>query len=78
VNLVFATGSQGMLACGAIDVAALQNFGYPAARVRPANGPSIATVADLLAGIVKEANPAAGALGVAVGMSGADALERLA
>ena len=77
MNLVFAIGERGPLGCGAIDARALQRFGYPAARVRPTTGSSIGTLDDLLGGEVKEANPDATALGVAVGMSGRAALERL-
>jgi uncharacterized protein YunC (DUF1805 family) len=67
----------GMVGCGAFDVAALNNFGYPAAKVRPAQGGSIASIDDLLRGIVKEVNPAAEKLGLKVGISGREALELL-
>ncbi|MDD1719097.1 MAG: YunC family protein, partial [Methanoregulaceae archaeon] len=73
VNLVNIIARLGMVGCGAFDVSALNNFGYPAARVRPATGNSVATLDDLLGGIVREANDAAGALGVRVGMSGREA-----
>lgn len=77
VNLVGVVTARGMLGCGAIDVTALDTFKYPAARVRPAAGPSISTVEDLLVGTVKDANIAAQELGVAVGMSGREALDIL-
>jgi uncharacterized protein YunC (DUF1805 family) len=77
VNLVFAVTATGMLACGAFDVAALDRFKYPAARVKSATGAPIATVDDLLAGIVKDANEGAAKRGVTVGMTGRQALERL-
>lgn len=77
VNLVFVVARKGMVGCGAFDVAALGNFGYPAARVRPVHHDAIRTLDDLLAGEVKEANPAAGELGVVPGMSGRDALDIL-
>ena len=64
-----------MVGCGAFDGAALDNFSYPAARVRPTRGDSIATIGDLLAGAVKDANATAIKLGVKVGMSGRDALD---
>jgi uncharacterized protein YunC (DUF1805 family) len=67
----------GMVGCGVFDVAALNNFGYPAARVRPAQGSCIATIEDLLQGIVKEVNPAAEKLGLKVGQTGREALELL-
>jgi uncharacterized protein YunC (DUF1805 family) len=77
VNLVNVVTDVGMVGCGAFDVAALNNFGYPAARVRPAQGSSIATIEDLLQGIIKEANPAAEKLGLKVGQTGREALELL-
>ena len=77
VNLVNAVTDVGMVGCGAFDVAALNNFGYPAAKVRPAHGSSIATIEDLLQGIVKEVNPAAEKLGLKVGLTGREALELL-
>lgn len=77
VNLVFATGSKGLVGCGAVDVLALANFSYPAARVRPKNGKSIVSIDDLLNGIVKEANKNAEEIGISVGMSGREALTLL-
>ena len=77
VNLVNAVTDRGMVGCGAFDVMALNNFGYPAARVRPSKGSSISTIEDLLEGIVKEANPAAEELGVRIGMTGRQALDLL-
>ena len=64
VNLVNVVTDVGMVGCGAFDVAALNNFGYPAAKVRPSQGSSIATIEDLLQGIVKEVNPAARVAGI--------------
>ena len=77
VNLVNVVTNVGMVGCGAFDVAALNNFGYSAARVRPAQGSSIATIEDLLQGIVKEVNPAAEKLGLKEGLTGREALELL-
>ncbi len=77
VNLVNVVTDVGMVGCGAFDVGALNNFGYPAARVRPAKGSSIVTIEDLLKGIVKEANPAAEKLGLKIGLTGREALELL-
>lgn len=77
VNLVNVATDVGMVGCGAFDVAALNNFGYPAAKVRPSQGSSIATIDDLLQGIVKEVNPAAEKLGVKVGITGREALDLL-
>ena len=75
VNLVNAVTDIGMVGCGAFDVAALDNFDYPAARVKASGGSSITTVGDLLVGVVKDANQAAARLGVQVGMTGREALD---
>lgn len=77
INLVDVVTDVGMVGCGAFDVAALNNFGYPAAKVRPSQGNSIATIDDLLQGIVKEVNPAAEKLGLKVGITGREALDLL-
>ncbi|MFB3764891.1 MAG: YunC family protein [Methanotrichaceae archaeon] len=77
VNLVNVVTDVGMVGCGAFDVIALNNFGYPAAKVRPSQGSSIATIDDLLDGIVKEVNPAAEKLGLKVGITGREALDLL-
>jgi uncharacterized protein YunC (DUF1805 family) len=77
VNLVAVVTDVGMVGCGAFDVAALNNFGYPAARVRPCRGSSIASIDDLLQGIVKEANAAAEKLGLKIGQTGREALDLL-
>lgn len=77
VNLVNVVTDVGMVGCGAFDVGALNSFGYPAAKVRPARGGSIATIEDLLDGIIKEVNPAAEKLGLKVGITGREALDML-
>jgi len=76
-NLVAVVTDNGMVGCGAFDVAALEKFQYPAARVRPSKGDSIATIDDLLEGIVKDANGPAQARGVKIGMTGREALGKL-
>jgi uncharacterized protein YunC (DUF1805 family) len=77
VSLVNVVTDVGMVGCGAFDVAALNNFGYPAAKVRPSRGSTIATIEDLLEGIVKEVNPNAEKLGLKIGLTGREALELL-
>ncbi|MDD1762547.1 MAG: YunC family protein [Methanothrix sp.] len=77
INLVNVVTDVGMVGCGAFDVAALNNFSYPAAKVRPARGSSVATIDDLLQGIIKEVNPAAEKLGIKVGITGKEALDLL-
>lgn len=76
-NLVFVITNKGMVGCGAFDVAALEKFGYPAARVKPTGKDSIDNIEDLMAGEIKDANSAAVKLGVSVGISGKDALNLL-
>jgi len=76
-NLVAVMTDVGMAGCGAFDVAALDSFSYPAVKVRPATGPSIIDVDDILKGIVKEANRSALGRGIRTGMTGRQALELL-
>jgi len=76
-NLVAIKTDVGMIGCGAFDVAALDSFSYPAAKVRPSIGPSIVDTDDLLKGIVKEANRSAIGRGIKTGMTGRAALELL-
>lgn len=76
-NLVAVKTDIGMVGCGAFDVAALDSFSYPAAKVRPAVGPSIADTDDILRGIIKEANRSAMSRGIKNGMTGKQALELL-
>ena len=75
LNLVNVVTDTGMVGCGAFDILALDNFGYPAARVKSATGSGIATIDDLLSGLVKDANAAAIKRGVKVGMTGREALD---
>jgi uncharacterized protein YunC (DUF1805 family) len=77
VSLVAVVTDAGMVGCGAFDVAALEKFGYPAARVRPSAGPSVTSIPELLEGIVKDANAPAQARGVKLGMTGREALGKL-
>jgi uncharacterized protein YunC (DUF1805 family) len=74
-NLVFVITDRGMVGCGAFDVAALDKFDYPAARVKPTTSDSISTIEDLLAGEIKDSNASAAQQGVKVGMTGREALD---
>ena len=76
-NLVAVMTDLGMVGCGAFDVAALDSFSYPAAKVRPAIGPTIVDTDDILKGIIKEANRSALGRGIRTGMTGRQALELL-
>jgi len=75
VNLVSVVTDNGMVGCGAFDVKALDAFDYPAARAGRDDAGLIATIDDLLTGIIKEVNEAARKRGVNIGMSGKEALE---
>jgi len=77
VTLVWVVARRGLVGCGAFDVAALGRFGYPAARVRPACGDSVATLEDLVWGVIKETNVPAQKRGISNGMSGKEALDLL-
>ncbi|MFA5253723.1 MAG: YunC family protein [Methanoregula sp.] len=76
-NLVAVITDTGLVGCGAFDVAALDSFSYPAAKVRPAHGPSIVNTEDIMTGIVKETNRTAMSRGIKNGMTGRQALELL-
>ncbi|WAC05096.1 MAG: YunC family protein [Methanoregula sp.] len=76
-NLVAIRTDVGLVGCGAFDVSALDSFSYPAAKVRPATGPSIVDTDDILKGIVKEANRSAMGRGIRTGMTGRQALDLL-
>ena len=75
LNLVGVVTDIGLAGCGAFDVSALDNFRYPAVRVRSEKGVPIATIEDLLSGIVKDVNKGAVGLGIRVGMTGREALD---
>jgi len=77
ISLVAVVTKTGLVGCGAFDVAALNTFDYPAARVKGAGGGPIASIGDLLSGVVREANSTAEGHGVTAGMTGREALDRL-
>ena len=56
---------------------AFDAFDYPAVRVKSTSGNPIATIDDLLAGVVKDANAEATKLGINIGISGREALDKL-
>lgn len=74
VCLVNVVTDAGMLGCGAFDVQALNGFGYPAAKVRSCSGGSIASIEDLLDGVVRAVNDAARERGLREGMTSREAL----
>jgi uncharacterized protein YunC (DUF1805 family) len=76
VNLVMVLTDTGMVGCGMFDVAALDSFSFPAAKVRAATG-GIVTIDDLMKATVKEVNRSAIGRGITTGMTGRQALELL-
>ena len=76
-NLVFVITDKGMIGCGAFDVMALDKFNYPAARVRSNSGCPIASINDLLKGIIRDSNIAATKQGIKIGISGREALDHM-
>jgi len=77
VNIVCVITDVGMAGCGAFDVMILDNYEYPAVKMKSSTANPIATVDDLLAGTVKEVNNTAAKLGIKVGMTGREALDLL-
>jgi uncharacterized protein YunC (DUF1805 family) len=77
VNLVFIKTDIGFVGCGAFDISALDRFGYPAARARTSQGNPIATLEDLLEGLIKDANQYAAVRGIREDMPVKDALNLL-
>lgn len=77
VNLVSIVTERGMLACGAFNVKALDKFNYPAAVVWRKEGRAIATIEDLLSGVIKETNDSAMRLGIVGDMPAKAALAKL-
>ena len=75
LHLVGVVTDIGLVGCGAFDVSALDSFNYPAVRVRSEKGGPIATIEDLLSGIVKDANAGARSLDIRIGMTGKEALD---
>ena len=76
-NLVFARTETGMVGCGAIDIAALDGFAYPAVKVKAVDRTPIRTIDDLLRAQVSSVNEAAQKRGVTESMSGREALAKV-
>jgi uncharacterized protein YunC (DUF1805 family) len=70
--LVLVKGSKGFVMCGFLNVAVAEKLGEAAAMVR-----GVKTIQDLLEAKIVEATTPAAQLGVAVGMTGRQALEHL-
>ena len=72
-TLLLITAPRGFLGCGYINCQAAANLGDAAAIVR-----GVKNFDDMLKATVAEVSPAAAELGVAVGMTGREALLRMA
>ena len=72
-TLLVIAGARGILGCGYINCQAAAKLGDAAAIVR-----GVKNFDDMLGAVVAEVSPAAAELGVAVGMSGREALLRMA
>ena len=68
VNLVTLVLPGGMMACGLVDIQVLNQFNYPAVKIKSSHGGLIQTVEDLLSGTVREVNKEALKKGIDVGM----------
>lgn len=71
-KLVFIKKGQALLACGAIDIEALDKFNVPAAKVT-----GVSTLDELLDGTVQRVNATATQQGAIAGQSGRSTLETL-
>ena len=73
VNLLLIQGSKGMLGCGYVAMAAAEKFGHALAIVG-----GVSTFDDMMGAKVSAVSSSAAALGVEVGMSGKEALLKMA
>ncbi|MCX5749707.1 MAG: YunC family protein [Candidatus Saganbacteria bacterium] len=76
VKLVFAKTNKGIVGCGIIDIATFEKFGFPAVKVKAAEG-SINTLDDLLKASAVSVNAPAVLLGIKEGFTGKETLERM-
>lgn len=76
-QFVLIVAAKGLVACGVIDPMVMNRFGAAIAIARGTPECPLVTANDLLAARIAEVTDAASTLGIAVGMSGAEALKRL-
>jgi uncharacterized protein YunC (DUF1805 family) len=77
VNLVAVVTENGLICNDVVDIEALENYDYPAAKIGPAEGSVIETLEDLMEGEVTAANLHAVQHRIEVGMSAREAANRL-
>jgi uncharacterized protein YunC (DUF1805 family) len=76
-QFVLIIAPKGLVACGVVDPAVMNRFGAAVAVARGTPQRPLVTTDDLLAAPIAEVTDSAAALGIAPGMTGAAALERL-
>ena len=76
-QFVLIIAPKGLVACGVVDPAVMNRFGAAVAVARGTPERPLVTADDLLAARIAEVTDSAAALGIAPGMTGAAALERL-
>ena len=76
-QFVLIIAPKGLVACGVVDPAVMNRFGAAVAVARGTPERPLVTASDLLAARIAEVTDAAAKLGIAAGMTGADALARL-
>ena len=76
-QFVIIVAARGLVACGIVDPAVSERFGFAVAIARGTPERPLVTPEDLLEARIAEVTPGAAKLGVAAGMTGREALERL-
>lgn len=76
-QFVIIVAPKGLVACGVIDPAVMNRFGAAIAIARGTPEAPLVTSDDLLGARIAEVTDAADRLGIAPGMTGAEALERM-
>jgi len=76
-QFVLIVAAKGLVACGVIDPEVMNRFGAAIAIARGTPECPLVTADDLLAARIAEVTDAAAALGIEVGMTGAEAFNRL-
>ncbi len=76
-QFVVIVASKGLVACGIVDPAVAEKFGFAVAIARGTPEKPLATSEDLLAASIVEVSSKAAEYGIRKGMSGKEALEKL-
>lgn len=76
-QFVLIVAPKGLVACGVVDPVVMNRFGAAVAVARGTPERPLVTASDLLAARIAAVTDPAAARGIAVGMTGADALARL-